>query len=292
MKSGFVAIIGRPNAGKSTLLNSILKKKISIISNKPQTTRDNIQGIYNEEDVQIIFIDTPGIHKPHFKLGEYMNKEALSSTSDVEATILLVDGSVPYGEGDEFVKDNIKTDSPLFIVFNKIDLTNVILIEKLKAKYQELFPQATLIEISALNKVNIDLLLKKIIEVLPDGPKYFSDDTLSDHSRPFLAKEIVREKILKLTQKEIPHSVAIVIDKFNEKENRIEVFASIVVERKTQKAILIGSQGSMIKKIREQSRFDMSKLFNKNVELELFVRVEEDWRDKARYLKEFGYSDK
>lgn len=292
MKSGFVAIVGRPNVGKSTLLNAILRRKISIISPKPQTTRNNIQGVYNREDAQIVFVDTPGIHKPHFKLGEYMNKMAFSSTRDVEATILVVDGSLHFGEGDQYLITHLKPQGQLFIAFNKIDLTNVLLMEELKSKYKEAFPNAIFIEISALNKLYIKELLDKLVALLPEGPKYFPDDQISDHSDAFIIQEIIREKILLLTRDEIPHSVAVIIEKMEEKKGKLDIYATIIIERDSQKAIIIGQGGKMIKRIGTKARYDIEQMSKKRVNLQLFVRVENEWRNTNRYLKEFGYEDK
>lgn len=292
MKSGFVALLGRPNVGKSTLLNAILNKKLSIISPKPQTTRNSIMGVYNAPDVQIVFVDTPGVHKPYFRLGEYMNKVALSATRDVEAVVLLVDASIEFGDGDQYLIDHFNKNTKIFVVFNKIDLTNVILISRLKERYHELFPEAEFIEISAIKNVNIDELLDKIIAILPEGPQYFPREQITDKDDKFIISEIVREKVLYLTKQEVPHSVAVNVEKVNNKPNRLETHATIVVERDSQKGIIIGKGGKMIKRIGELARRDLKNYYQKNVELELYVRVEEEWRNSMRALKEFGYSEK
>jgi len=292
MKSGFVALLGRPNVGKSTLLNAILNKKLSIISPKPQTTRNSIMGVYNAPDVQIVFVDTPGVHKPYFRLGEYMNKVALSATRDVEAVVLLVDASIEFGDGDQYLIDHLNKNTKIFVVFNKIDLTNVILISRLKERYHELFPEAEFIEISAIKNVNIDELLDKIIAILPEGPQYFPREQITDKDDKFIISEIVREKVLYLTKQEVPHSVAVNVEKVNNKPNRLETHATIVVERDSQKGIIIGKGGKMIKRIGELARRDLKNYYQKNVELELYVRVEEEWRNSMRALKEFGYSEK
>ena len=292
MKSGFVALLGRPNVGKSTLLNAILNKKLSIISPKPQTTRNSIMGVYNAPDVQIVFVDTPGVHKPYFRLGEYMNKVALSATRDVEAVILLVDASIEFGDGDQYLIDHLNKNTKIFVVFNKIDLTNVILISRLKERYRELFPEAEFIEISAIKNVNIDELLDKIIAILPEGPQYFPREQITDKDDKFIISEIVREKVLYLTKQEVPHSVAVNVEKVDNKPNRLVTHATIVVERDSQKGIIIGKGGKMIKRIGELARRDLKNYYLKNVELELYVRVEEEWRNSMRALKEFGYSEK
>ena len=292
MKSGFVALIGRPNVGKSTLLNAILNKKVSIISPKPQTTRNSIMGVYNDDESQIVFVDTPGIHKPYFKLGEYMNKVAFASTRDVEAIVLLVDSSLEFGEGDQYLVDHIHSDAPIFVVFNKIDLTNILLITRLKEKYRELFPDSKFIEISALNNVSIDDLLKELKNCLSEGPQFFPREQVTDKDNSFVISELIREKILYLTKQEIPHSVAVYVEKIEEKKDKYNIHATIVVERDTQKGILIGKGGKMIKRIGVLARKDIEAYLNKRVNLTTFVRVEEEWRNSTRCLREFGYQDK
>ncbi len=292
MKSGFVALIGRPNVGKSTLLNVILNKKVSIISPKPQTTRNSIMGVYNDDESQIVFVDTPGIHKPYFKLGEYMNKVAFASTRDVEAIVLLVDSSLEFGEGDQYLVDHIHSDAPIFVVFNKIDLTNILLITRLKEKYRELFPDSKFIEISALNNVSIDDLLKELKNCLSEGPQFFPREQVTDKDNAFVISELIREKILYLTKQEIPHSVAVYVEKIEEKKDKYNIYATIVVERDTQKGILIGKGGKMIKRIGVLARKDIEAYLNKRVNLTTFVRVEEEWRNSTRCLREFGYQDK
>lgn len=292
MKSGFVALIGRPNVGKSTLLNAILNKKVSIISPKPQTTRNSIMGVYNDDESQIVFVDTPGIHKPYFKLGEYMNKVAFASTRDVEAIVLLVDSSLEFGEGDQYLVDHIHSDAPIFVVFNKIDLTNILLITRLKEKYRELFPDSKFIEISALNNVSIDDLLKELKNCLSEGPQFFPREQVTDKDNAFVISELIREKILYLTKQEIPHSVAVYVEKIEEKKDKYDIYATIVVERDTQKGILIGKGGKMIKRIGVLARKDIEAYLNKRVNLTTFVRVEEEWRNSTRCLREFGYQDK
>lgn len=292
MKSGFVALIGRPNVGKSTLLNAILNKKVSIISPKPQTTRNSIMGVYNDDESQIVFVDTPGIHKPYFKLGEYMNKVAFASTRDVEAIVLLVDSSLEFGEGDQYLVDHIHSDAPIFVAFNKIDLTNILLITRLKEKYRELFPNSKFIEISALNNVSIDDLIKELKKCLSEGPQFFPREQVTDKDNAFVISEFIREKILYLTKQEIPHSVAVYVEKIEEKKDKYNIYATIVVERDTQKGILIGKGGKMIKRIGVLARKDIETYLNKRVNLTTFVRVEEEWRNSTRCLREFGYQDK
>ena len=293
MKSGFISIIGKTNAGKSTLINLITKNKISICTPKPQTTRNSIQGIYNDKDSQIVFIDTPGFLSPHQKLDEYMNKQAFSSLNGIDGVILLVDAGVPFNkEKDSVIQNNLKTlDVPLFIVFNKIDLTNIYLVNNLKKEYSQMFPNAELVEISAMRDVNVDLLLSKIKDILPEGFKFYPDDIKSDHPVSFLISEIIREKILLFTRDEVPHSCAVKVEKMVKNNNSLSINATIICERNSQKVIIIGKQGSMLKRIGIAARKDIEKLLNKKVNLETFVRVEERWRNSDTYLKEFGYKD-
>lgn len=293
MKTGFISIIGKTNAGKSTLINALTKSKISICTPKPQTTRNSIQGIYNDDDSQIVFIDTPGFLSPHQKLDEYMNKQAFSSLNGIDGVILLVDASVPFNsDKDSLIQANLKTlEVPLFVVFNKIDLTNIYLINNLKKEYQNLFPNAEIIEISAEKKVNLDLLLSKVKSVLPEGYKYYPDDIKSDHPISFLIGEIIREKILLFTREEVPHSCAVKVEKIEKNNNSYNILATIVCERNSQKIIIVGKNGSMIKRIGTSARKDIEKLIDKKVNLETFVRVEDRWRNNDNYLKEFGYKD-
>lgn len=293
MKSGFISIIGKTNAGKSTLINLITKNKISICTPKPQTTRNSIQGIYNDDDSQIVFIDTPGFLSPHQKLDEYMNRQAFSSLNGIDGVILLVDAGNRFNkEKDSLIQSNLKTlDVPLFIVFNKIDLTNVLLINNLKKQYHEMFPNAEIIEISALKNFNVDELVNKIKDNLPDGEKFYPNYVKSDHPLSFLVSEIIREKILLLTHDEVPHSCAVKIEKLEKNNNSYHISATIICERPSQKIIIIGKNGQMIKKIGIASRKDIEKLLRKKVDLETFVRVEERWRNSDNYLKEFGYKD-
>ncbi len=290
-KSGFVAINGRPNVGKSTLLNKLLGHKIVIMSPKAQTTRNAIQGVYNEIDCQIVFIDTPGIHKPHNKLGEYMNKAAIGATREVEAILLLNDISEELGSGDNFVMDTLKnSETPVILVINKIDLVSK---EKLHERIEMLKDQMkfhAIVPISAKTGENTDELLKAIKELLPEGPKYYPEGMNSDHPEAFIIAELIREKILKLTKEEIPHSVAVTIEKMRiDSKGKLNIDATIVVERDSQKKIIIGKQGSMIKNIGILARKDIESLLGNKVNLSTFVRVEKDWRNNLTYLKEFGY---
>lgn len=290
-KVGFVSIVGKTNAGKSTLLNLIMKKKVSIATSKPQTTRNSIQGIYNDDDSQIIFIDTPGLVKTHQKLDRFMNKQISYSLIDIDALVILVDAGIGFDpEKDTILKDRFEKDVPTFVVFNKIDLTNIYLIKNLKEKYQEMFPNAKLIEISCKDNFNIDGLLSEIKKVLPEGEKYYPDDITSNHPISFLVSEIVREKVLLFTSQEVPHCVAVKVDSMKKINDTLHILVTILVERDSQKKILVGKNGQMIKKIGTAARKDLEKLMSRKINLSTFVRVEERWRDSDLYLKEFGYA--
>ena len=273
-KSGFVSIIGRPNVGKSTLLNQILKQKVVIVSPKAQTTRNKIQGIYTTDEEQIIFIDTPGIHKAKNELGIAMNEFAFTSLSGADLILYLVDATVPIGSGDKFIIETLKKiKTPIFLVANKVDLlndTNRILENITSYKIEGNFTSG--ITISAANNFNIDKLLDMIKERLPIGPMYYPKDQLLDQPERFVVLEMIREKVLLNTKDEVPHSVAITIERFKELNNLIEIMATIIVERDSQKKIIIGKDGSMIKKIGTQARLDIIKLLGCKVHLELFVK--------------------
>ena len=292
MKSGFVAILGRPNVGKSTLLNAIINRKVSIVTDKSQTTRNNIQGIYNAPDLQIIFLDTPGIHKPKQKLGQEMNNMAYSAAHDVDVSILVVDASLPFGAGDEYIIEHLDIkNTPLIIVFNKIDLAHLDKSIKLKEIYQEKFPKAVIIDTVASERFNIDLLLKEIEKLLPEGPEYYPVEVYTDKDEVFQIKEIIREKVLKTLRDEVPHAIAIYMDDIDWESNPLHIKASIIVEKDSQKGIVIGAQGKMIKLIGSKARKDIEILMQKHVFLELFVKVSQDWRNQEKELKMYGYKN-
>ena len=292
MKSGFVAILGRPNVGKSTLLNAIINKKVSIVTDKSQTTRNNIMGIYNGEGTQIIFLDTPGIHKPHQKLGQEMNNMAYSAAHDVDVAVLVVDASLPFGGGDEYIIEHLDIhNTPLIIVFNKIDLARLDKVEHLKSIYREKFKKATFIDTVANERFNIDLLLEEIGKLLPEGPEYYPLEVYTDKDEIFQIKEIIREKVLKSLRDEVPHAVAIYMDDIDWESNPMHIKATIVVEKDSQKGIVIGAGGKMIKLIGSKARKDIEILLHKHVFLELFVRVSEDWRDSEKEIKRYGYKN-
>lgn len=292
MKSGFVGLIGRPNVGKSTLMNNIIGTKIAIISNKPQTTRNIIQGIYNDEESQIVFVDTPGIHKPNHKLGQYLNKQAYYSIDDVDIIMMLVDASEELGAGDKYVIDKLKeVDKPVILILNKIDK---IPREKILTKiveYKDLYNFSEIIPISALDSINIDDVIKTCKKYLPESVKFFDDDIVTNKSTKFLISEMIREKIFLLTEEEVPHSTSCYIEKIEKSKGSYNIIATIVVDRDSLKRIIIGKQGAMIKKIGTMARYDIEKLLNKKVYLDLHVRTIEKWRDKEKYLSEFGYNE-
>ena len=291
-KSGFVSIVGRPNVGKSTLLNSILKTKLAIMSDVAQTTRNTIQGIYTDDQAQIIFMDTPGIHRPQDRLGNFMNTTALNSIYGVDIVLFLAPANEIIGKGDQFIINRLKeADGPVFLVLSKIDTVSKEALAKKLQKWQELFEFKEIIPISALNNDNVDLLVETIKKYLPEGNMYYPKEHITDHPERFVMAEFIREKILYFTREEVPHSVAIVIERMIEDEDGVEVMATIVCDRNSQKGIIVGKQGSMIKKIRTNAQRERKRFLQVPVHLELFVKVERNWRNKQKYLKEFGYNE-
>ena len=292
-KSGFVSIVGRPNVGKSTLLNQILKTKLAIMSDVAQTTRNTIQGIYTDDEAQIIFMDTPGIHKPQDGLGNFMNTTALNSIYGVDMVLFIAPANETIGRGDRFIIERLKeADGPVFLLLNKCDLVSKDEVIKKLTEWKELFDFKEIIPISALEDQNVDTLISTIKTYLNEGMMYYPKDQMTDHPERFVMAEFIREKILYFTREEVPHSVAIVVERMAELEDgSVEVIATIVVDRKSQKGILIGKQGSMIKKIRQNAQREMKRFLQTTVHLELFVKVENNWRNKQKYLKEFGYNE-
>ncbi len=293
MKSGFVSLIGRPNVGKSTLLNKIIGKKVAITSNVAGTTRNMIQGIYHGEDLQIIFVDTPGIHKPQNKLGRLLNQQAYYSLNDIDVILWIVDITEPFGKGDQFILDKIKdTKTPVFLILNKIDK---IPYEKALPKieeYSQIYSFEEIIPISAEKGKNIEELLQTISKYLKDDIKYYDDNTITNTSIEFSISELIREKILFFTKEEVPHSVTCILEDISEDKYNIRIIASIIVNRENLKKILIGKNGSMIKKIGTNARKDIEEELGKKVYLDLKVKVIDNWQDKDSFLKEtLGYSD-
>ena len=292
MKVGFVSIVGRPNAGKSTLINSIIGSKVAIVSDKAHTTRNNIQGIYNDDDSQIIFIDTPGIHKPMHKLGKYMNSQSYYSIEDTNVILFMVDATKKIGKGDKFILEKLKeVDSNVLLVLNKVDRIKKENLFPMIEEYNKLFDFKEIIPISALKKDNIDDLIKTIKKYLDEGERYYSEDYYTDKSINFMVSEIVREKVLNLTHEEVPHAVTCVLEKYEEEKNSIHINVLIIVEREGIKRILVGHSGSMIKEIGIEARKDIEELVGKKVYLELFVKTVNNWREKDKYLTEFGFNN-
>jgi len=290
MKSGFAGIVGRPNVGKSTLLNAILGEKIAIVSDKPQTTRNTIRGIYTDDDHQIIFIDTPGIHKPKTKLGSFMTEAALNTLKEVEAVIFIVDDLMSAGPGDRFIMDMLaQIDTPRLLVINKIDKMPP---EDFKQAFEEY--EATgifdgVFGISALTGKNVDLLLEKIKSLMPEGPMYFPEDMITDHPERFIITEIIREKMLHYLEDEVPHGVAVDIESYEEGEKLTKIGAVIYCEKKSHKGIIIGKEGKKLKGIGKSARIEIEALLGTKVFLEIWVKVKENWRDSDYALGSFGY---
>ena len=292
MRAGFVSFVGRPNVGKSTLINQIIGTKIAITSDKPGTTRNIIQGIYNNEDTQIVFVDTPGIHKPTNKLGQMLNKGAYYSIDDVDVICLLIDAKAGLGKGDKYIIERLKNiNKPVILVINKIDgLSKDEIFLKIN-EYKDLYDFQEIVPISALKNKNIDELIKVIKDYLPDSIKYFEDNTITNRSIQFMIAEIVREKILWLTKEEVPHSVTCVLEKIVKDKDKNIINVAIIVDRDALKKIIIGKGGSMIKKIGTMARKDLEEILGTKVYLELYVKTIEKWREKEKYLAEFNFND-
>lgn len=290
-KSGFVAIVGRPNVGKSTLMNQVIGQKIAIMSDKPQTTRNKIHGVYTTDEAQIVFLDTPGIHKPNSKLGDYMVKSAQSALSEVEAVLFLTDVSEELGGGDRYIIEQLKKiDTPVFLVLNKIDKVHPEELLPIIEKYSKLHSFAEIVPVSAIQGNNVSALLETLTRYLPEGPMYYPADQVTDHPEQFVCAELIREKILQLTREEIPHSIAVEIESMGTQDNGVvQIGAVIYVERSSQKGIVIGKNGAMLKEIGKLARQDMERLLGSKIFLELWVKVKEDWRNRESVLKSLGF---
>lgn len=291
MHSGFVSIIGRPNVGKSTLLNTVIGEKIAIVSNKPQTTRNRLQGIYTSDKGQIIFVDTPGIHKPKHLLGEYMVSVSERSLAEVDLVYYVVDVTQKFGGGEQYIIDQLQNlQTPVFLILNKIDLVSEEMLQQVQREFTDKMRFAEIIPLSALTKENMERLLDLTFDYLPPGPLYYPKDDLTDQPIYFLVMEIIREKALLLTHDEIPHSLAVEIEEFkNDSKNRKYIRAFIYTERDSQKGIIIGKQGQMLKEIGSLARADIEALLNERVYLDLWVKVKKKWRDNEAQLKKLGY---
>lgn len=294
-RSGFVTMIGRPNVGKSTLLNQITGEKISIISNKIQTTRNPIQGIYTKEDTQIIFIDTPGVHKPRTKLGDYMVESSIQTLQDVDVVLFMVNADEGYGKGDQFILDKLNQlqHQHVFLLINKVDLIHPDEVFALIETYTEKVNFDEVIPISALNGNNVPTLVNLLREYLPTGPQFYRDDEITNRSLRFMLSELIREKVLFYTDEEIPHSINVMIESMERRDNKkTHIQSLIVTERSSQKGILIGKQGQMLKRIGREARKDIEELLGEKVYLDIWVKVQKDWRNRTDLLHDYGFSDK
>ena len=290
-KSGFVSIIGRPNVGKSTFMNRVIGHKIAIMSDKAQTTRNKIQGVMTRNDAQIIFLDTPGIHKPKHKLGDYMMRVAKNTLSEIDAIMFMVNVNEEIGRGDEYIMEMLKNvKTPVFLVLNKIDLVHPDALMPRIEQYQKYMNFTEIVPISALEGLNVDQFIDVLKTYLPAGPKYYPDDQISDHPEQFVVSEIIREKILHLTSEEIPHAIGVNVDRMiKENDERVRVEATIYVERDSQKGIVIGKGGKKLKEVGKRARHDIEMLLGSKVYLELWVKVQKDWRNKVNFIRQMGY---
>ncbi|MFC0212087.1 GTPase Era [Paenibacillus chartarius] len=290
-RSGFVAIIGRPNVGKSTLMNQMIGQKVAIMSDKPQTTRNKIHGVYTTENAQIVFLDTPGIHKANSKLGDYMMKSAHSTLSEVDAVLFLIDVVEGMGGGDRYIISQLKDiKTPVILVMNKIDQVQPEALLPIITQYKDLMSFAEIVPISAINGNNVSTLLEQITKYLPEGPQYYPADQITDHPEQFVIAELIREKILHLTREEVPHSIAVQIEDMRVQENGVVYIGAVIfVERDSQKGIIIGKKGALLKEVGQLARKDVETLLGSKTFLELWVKVKKDWRNQDRLLHELGY---
>jgi GTPase len=293
-RSGFVALIGRPNVGKSTLMNQLVGQKVAIMSDKPQTTRNQIRGIYTDEKGQVIFLDTPGIHKPHSQLGEWLVRIAKDALSEVDLILFLTDAAAGLGAGDRAIIENIKqVQTPVFLVLNKIDQVHPEQLLPRIDQYRQLCDFTETVPISALQGNNTSTLMELILKQLPAGPQYYPPEQVTDHPEHFIVGELIREKVLQLTREEIPHSVAVVVEEMKMRAERalLDIRATIYTERDSQKGILIGKKGSLLKEVGRRARMEMEHLLGTKIFLELWVKVKKDWRDEKSMLRQLGYSN-
>lgn len=293
-KSGFIAIVGRPNVGKSTLLNHCIGQKIAIMSDKPQTTRNRIMGILTNDSMQAIFLDTPGIHKPHSKLGNYMVKVAADTLDEVDLVVFITDISEGYGGGDEYIIEMLKKiHTKVILVLNKTDLVHPDKVLETIDFYKDLYPFEEIIPTSALKGENMDRFLQIVEQQIPQGPMYYPGDQITDHPERFIVAELIREKVLQLTREEVPHSVAVVIEQMEQRDDSDVIFihALIYTERDSQKAILIGKNGELMKKIGQRARRDIERLLGSKVYLEMWIKVKKDWRNQENLLRNFGFAE-
>lgn len=292
MRSGFVSIIGRPNVGKSTLINQIIERKVAITSNVSGTTRNIIQGIYNDNESQIVFVDTPGIHKPINRLGKHLNKEAKEATKDVDLILFVVDTASGIGKGDRYILDNLKTDVPVILVLNKIDEISTEKLFKTIDTYKDIYPFVEVVPVSALKNDNVNHLISVIKNYLHDDVKYFPEEYYTSSTIKFMVSEIVREKLLQVTEEEVPHSITCYTSKYEDKKDIVNISVDIIIDRENLKRIIIGKNASRLKMVGTLARMEIeSSLTNKKVYLELFVKVIKNWKDKEKYLIELGFKN-
>ncbi|CAH1209177.1 MULTISPECIES: GTPase Era [Paenibacillus] len=290
-KSGFVAIVGRPNVGKSTLMNKIIGQKIAIMSDKPQTTRNKIHGVYTSAEQQIVFLDTPGIHKRQSKLGDFMNQTALNTLGEVEAALFLIDASEGMGGGDRYIAEQLKNvRTPVILVMNKIDKVEPEALLPLIEEYRKLHDFAEIVPVSAMHGNNVSTLLEQIGKYLPEGPQYYPEDQVTDHPEQFVCAELIREKILQMTREEVPHSIAVTIEDMKVQDNGVVYISAVIfVERDSQKGIIIGKQGAMLKEVGKRARTDIQNLLGSRIYMDLWVKVKKDWRNQERVLRDLGF---
>ncbi|MCG7383226.1 GTPase Era [Paenibacillus sp. ACRRY] len=290
-KSGFVAIVGRPNVGKSTLMNQVIGQKIAIMSDKPQTTRNKIHGVYTSEDKQVVFLDTPGIHKRQSKLGDYMNQTALNTLGEVEAALFLIDASEGMGGGDRYIAEQLKNvRTPVILVMNKIDKIEPEALLPLIEEYRKLLDFAEIVPVSAKLGSNVNTLLEQIGKYLPEGPQYYPEDQVTDHPEQFVCAELIREKILQMTREEVPHSIAVTIEDMKVQDNGVVYISAVIfVERDSQKGIIIGKQGALLKEVGKRARTDIQNLLGSKIFMDLWVKVKKDWRNQDRVLRDLGF---
>ncbi|MEK4437364.1 MULTISPECIES: GTPase Era [Paenibacillus] len=290
-KSGFVAIVGRPNVGKSTLMNQVIGQKIAIMSDKPQTTRNKIHGVYTSDDKQVVFLDTPGIHKRQSKLGDYMNQTALNTLGEVEAALFLIDASEGMGGGDRYIAEQLKNvRTPVILVMNKIDKIEPEALLPLIEEYRKLHDFAEIVPVSAKLGSNVSTLLDQIGKYLPEGPQYYPEDQVTDHPEQFVCAELIREKILQMTREEVPHSIAVTIEDMKVQDNGVVYISAVIfVERDSQKGIIIGKQGALLKEVGKRARTDIQNLLGSKIFMDLWVKVKKDWRNQDRVLRDLGF---
>ncbi len=292
MKSGFVSLVGRPNVGKSTLINSIIGYKVAITSDKVGTTRNIVQGIYTDSDTQIVFVDTPGIHKPNNRLGQMLNEQAYYSLNDVDIILFLIDVTKEFGRGDNFILEKIKeVNKPVFLILNKVDKIKKDELFSLITKYKDLYDFKEIIPLSAIKNKNVDELINTLKKYLPDNVMYYPESDITNTSLEFRIAELIREKVLRLTKEEVPHAITCVTEKLNISKDKAIIDATIIVERDSLKSIIIGKGGSMLKEIGSKARSDIEDMLDKKVYLNLYVKSVKNWRDKEKYLKELGFYD-